>query len=298
MGVVSGLKNYVRTSPWLGRIALRTIPDFRWQVSIKPLGEFQIRLRQNRSYWLRSPLSHEGFMLEALHRLVHPGDVVYDIGANIGLYSRFLVQMCRASEVYAFEPMSGNLSLLKRNLEIGGCTSTVVLMPIAVGSEDGTAKFQVDDISSATGVLDAVTKGQACRSRHQYGLPPICETVQVARLDTLLLDQKLTLPNVLKIDIEGAEAMALCGAVRLLRERRPRLVIELHGANAAREVLTILWGFGYHCFGYLETSGTLDYHEITQKHLPQITERYSLHFIAASCQEDELLHPIDGDRWK
>ena len=53
------------------------------------IGLFRIRARRNRSFWLRDPLAQERFPLAALRALVRPGDVVYDVGANIGLYTRF-----------------------------------------------------------------------------------------------------------------------------------------------------------------------------------------------------------------
>ncbi len=236
-------------------------------------------------------------MLGALLRLVHPGDVVYDIGANIGLYTRFMVQKFRASRVYAFEPMSENRPLLIRNLEIGGCAGQVIVLPFAIADEDDTADFQIDDMSSASGTLDAVTHGDACQGRRQYRLPPITEAVEVARLDTVIAHKALTPPDVIKIDIEGAEAMALRGGHRLLCARRPRLAIELHGPAVAAEVLQVLWDCKYHCFGYLDTGGERAYKKIAPSDLPAINDLYSLHFLVASTREEELTLPIDNPDW-
>jgi len=269
-------------------------------MSISQLGKFEIRLRRNRKYWLRPPLRDEEFPLGALERMVHPGAVVYDLGANIGLYSRFLVQKFKASKVYAFEPMSENRPQLMRNLEIGGCASQVVVMPFAVGDEDGAVDFQVDDLTSNSGTLNAVTHGEACQSRHQYGLPPISETVQVTRLDTVIATQNLLLPDVIKIDVEGAEAMALRGGRRLLLEHRPGLVVELHGSEAAVEVLQVLWDCNYYCFGYLRAGEREErvYKKITASDLPIIArDDYALCFLAASAREEELTVHISDPDW-
>lgn len=295
--MLSKLHHWVRTTPWVGRVVLRSIPDWAWKVSIDRIGKMEIRLRRNRGYWLRSPLSNDGFMMGALARLVHPGDVVYDIGANIGLYSRFLVQEFKASKVYAFEPMSENRPQLNRNLVIGGCLDQVVVLPFAVADEDGTAEFQVDTLTSNSGSLDAVTHGRASQSHVQYDLPPVSETVQVFRLDSLIANQNLFPPNVVKIDIEGAEAMALRGAPKLLSETKPQLVVELHGAEVAREVLQILWDCGYCCFGYLEVSGRHVYKKLEPTDLISITGKYSLHFIAATAQEEILRKAIETPSW-
>jgi FkbM family methyltransferase len=296
--MLAKLHTLIRHTPWLGRLAIRAIPDLRWQISVAPIGQFEINLRRNRGFWLRPSLQDERFMLGALQRLIHPGDVVYDLGANIGLYSRCMVQRFQASKVYAFEPMSQNLPLLQRNLEIGGCTGSVIVMRIAIGDQDGTATFQVDDFNSNSGTLDAVTHGGASQAHRQYQLPPRTEVVQVGRMDTVIQTQSLMLPGVIKIDIEGAEAMALRGARKLLTEHQPRLVIELHGPEVAIEVLQILWECNYHCFGFLATSdGGGVYKKLTATDLAAINHKYALHFMVASCREEEVRRRIDNLDW-
>lgn len=286
------LHHKVRTTPWLGRVALRAIPDLKLQVNVKPIGKVAICLRQHRMYWLRPPLIGEGFMLGTLQRLLREGDIVYDVGANVGLYSRFFVQYFKASHVFAFEPMGSNRSLLAENLEIAGCTSKVTLIACAIGDHDGTLDFQIDSLTSNSGTLDSVTHGQASQSHRQYGLPPTTMRVASYRLDTLLENGSLRSPSLIKLDVEGAEALALDGARHLLLNHRPRLVIELHGASYARAVLKILWELGYHCFGYLAVDETRSYKEITSADLESIIGPYSLHFIAASTKRDELEQPI------
>lgn len=250
-----------------------------------------IRLRQHRMYWLRPPLVFEGFMLGALQRFIRKDDVVYDIGANIGLYSRFMVQRFGASHVYAFEPMENNRSLLAENLTIAGCASRVNIVPCAVGDEDGTCDFQIDDLTSNSGTLDAVTHGTASQSRAQYGLPPATVRLRVARLDTLVETHELPKPDVIKMDVEGAEALALEGAKSVLLNYQPRLVIELHGAEVAQQVLKILWSVGYRCFGYLNDGNV--YGEFTPDDLNRITGLYTVHYLVASHDPSDVVQPIE-----
>src|SRR5262249_16930515 len=161
----------------------------------------EVNLRRNRSFWLRPPLTHEDIALAALKRLIQPGDVVYDLGANIGLYTRFIAQCFKASKIYAFEPVAENRQLFTRNVEIGCCSDLVQLMAFAVADQDGKAEFQVDDVSSASGTLDAVTTGEACQGRKSYGLPPLKEMIDVCKLDTIIHSSDLQPPDVIKIDI-------------------------------------------------------------------------------------------------
>lgn len=289
----SRLHHKIRTTPWLGRFALKAIPNVKWHVNIDPIGKFYIRLRQHRMFWLRPPLIHEGFMLGSLQRLIRPGEVVYDVGANIGLYSRLILQCFKASHVYAFEPMPANLLLLKQNLAAAECSNRATIVPNAVGDQDGGADFQVDDLTSNSGSLDAVKHGAASESRSQYGLPPATTRVEVCRLDTLLEKGGIAKPDVIKIDIEGAEAMALAGARNLLITHRPRLVVELHGVEVSRQVLLTLWSLGYHCFGCIHRDDAGPYREIVPADLESIVDRYSLSYIAASHVADDLVRPIE-----
>jgi FkbM family methyltransferase len=282
----------IRKRPLLGRLILKAIPDMRWQINVRPIGKVSIRLRQHRMFWLRPPLVHEGFMLGGLQRLIREGEVAYDIGANIGLYSRFMVQVFKASHVYAFEPIVSNCTVLTENLKIAGCTGQVTIIPCAVGDQDGTCDFQVDCLTSNSGALDAVKHGEASASNRQYGLPATVVRVTTSRLDTLLRNGGIPKPDVIKLDVEGAEVIALEGAKHLLSQHHPRLVIELHGTEVAARVLNILWDLDYRCFGYLEVNGASTYKELTNADLGYLTELYSLHYLVASTRSEDLVQPI------
>jgi hypothetical protein len=97
---MSGARNWlhhqVRTKPWLGRLVLKCIPDIPRVIQIPGIGPFRIHLRRNRSFLLHPPLFLEGFMLSALERAIRPGDTVFDVGANLGLYTRFMISYFKA----------------------------------------------------------------------------------------------------------------------------------------------------------------------------------------------------------
>ncbi|HUN78714.1 MAG TPA: FkbM family methyltransferase [Solirubrobacteraceae bacterium] len=71
------------------------------------------------------------------------------------------------------------------------------------------------------------------------------EAVGAETLDDLVADGRLPAPDLLVIDVEGAEAAVLTGARRLLGERRPRLIIETHSAAVEAECLAQLRACGY-----------------------------------------------------
>src|SRR6476660_10382098 len=100
MSFVSHLVPTLRRNKTLGRIALKCLPDWHRNIDIPGIGKLRIRLRRNRSLWIRHAFTHEWYPLSILKGFVGPTDVVWDVGANIGLYSRILVQRLNARHVY------------------------------------------------------------------------------------------------------------------------------------------------------------------------------------------------------
>src|SRR5262245_21361662 len=120
---------FLRRHKLLSWITLNCVPDWHWKIQIPNIGRVRIRLSRNRSLWIRHPFTHEWYPLSALKALVHSTDVVWDVGANIGVYSRVFVQCLNAKHVYAFEPMSENLPELRYNLTLGGVENRVTILP-------------------------------------------------------------------------------------------------------------------------------------------------------------------------
>ena len=281
------LASRLRTRPVLGRLALKLVPNLPVRIRIPTLGPFSIRLRQHRSYWLRDPLESERVPFSLLQAMVFPGDVAYDVGANIGLYTRLFATL-GAREILAFEPMAANRRLHRRNLELGG-VDTCRCLPLALSDRDEEAEFQVDDMQSTSGTLDRVSGGAPAEGRRNLGMQPKTERVACRSLDSLVGAGEVPPPDLMKLDVEGAEALVLRGGLETLRNHHPRLVVELHGADVAREVATLLLDEGFSCRGWmipaLAPSG---YGPVTRELVPRIRGLYDLHFLAASMDPDEL----------
>jgi FkbM family methyltransferase len=283
---------WLRQQPLLGRLALQCMPDVRLKIRVRTIGDFYIRFRRNRSFWLRDPLTHERFPLGALQRLVGPGKVVYDVGANIGLYARFLVTEFKAARVVCFEPMTENRQLLEANARAVAGTAQIQIVPTALSDTDGQEELQVDDMMSGSAVLDRVTGGQPSQGRTQYGLPGLTESVAVSRLDQVVAEENLAPPDVIKVDIEGAELLMLKGARATLVKSRPDLLIELHGVPVAQEVFRFLSELGYACFGEVGGNGKRAYRRLDESIVRGLTDFYDLHFIVASFDPAKLEQPI------
>ncbi len=160
----------------------------------------------------------------ALSVLVKPGMVVYDIGANVGFLTIIAARLVgRQGRVIAFEPVPANLEQLRHNAAVNGFTQVTARCE-ALSSTDGKAIFQV----SADPTWGKLAGIGATISRKVGEI-----SVAVSRLDTLLHEGDLPFPDLIKIDVEGAEADVLDGAGDTFRKSRPILLIELHGTNHA-----------------------------------------------------------------
>ncbi len=210
----------------LVRLPLKLVPELR------PVPVLSGPLAGKR--WLSTSGTHGcwlGIYESDLQRLLvdslSPGDVFLDVGANVGFFSLLGATLVGPSgKVIAFEPVSENAQLLLRNLALNRVTN-VQLVEAAVADRAGTASFE-DGQSPSQGRL-----GTGSRS------------VPVVTLDGLLASGAIPAPQVIKMDIEGAESLALSGARGLLATHKPKLFLSTHGYQQQAQCLEFLHALGY-----------------------------------------------------
>jgi len=164
-----------------------------------------------------------------LRRVIERGDVVVDVGANIGL---FTLEMARAvgstGRVFAYEPNPEVNGLLRDNVYLnqnaGRISAEVHCRPVAVGPGPGTATLHVRTRHRAMGSVVNVDAGTAPGETERHQMPVVDLDTELAGI----IEVKLV-----KVDVEGAELDVLRGMGRLLRERRVRIIdLELVDAHA------------------------------------------------------------------
>jgi FkbM family methyltransferase len=155
-----------------------------------------------------------------VRQVVQPGDVVLDIGANIGYFTIVMAAAVGPTgHVYAFEPLPRNAEFVRRSCQESGFLDRVTLLPVAVGREPGRLGLTFARQSLNSGGAYLVPSETEPTDTHE-----VLE-VEVTTLDTLDLRRPV---RFIKIDIEGAEPQALAGAARLVHEDRPIILSELH----------------------------------------------------------------------
>lgn len=154
----------------------------------------------------------------AIHRIVRPGAVVLDVGANAGYYTLLFSALAGTSgKVYAFEPVPAMLDLLRRNVGRNApATANVTIMNFALSDAEGMVEMNVAGMGN-TGASHIVAPDAHDHGRYAAG---VAETIQIRSRTADSVWRELGRPPVslAKLDIEGHELHALHGMRELLDE--------------------------------------------------------------------------------
>ena len=172
------------------------------------------------------------------------GATVVDVGAREGHMARLFAEgVGAAGRVVAYEPHPRNRELLGEHLaEI----STVAVRPFALADAPGALTFAYPQELGFGSAEPAIRDGLLAAGAERLTFP-------VTTLDAEVAAGHAPPPDLVKIDVEGLELAVLRGMERLLRERAPDLLIEIHGADRgakeanAAAVLSFLEAHGYEC---------------------------------------------------
>jgi len=154
----------------------------------------------------------------ALLAQVKPGDIVWDIGANVGLYTAlFLDATGKDGYVVAFEP---TLVCFTTCCDKFKDFPRVIINNIAMGDTDGVISMVVD--ANPLGVTHHIVSDDKNRSSNT-------QTVQIRTAKSVVLENPHHFPSVVKIDVEGYEGRVLDGFGAILSDKRLRCIgIEVH----------------------------------------------------------------------
>lgn len=246
---------------WLGSLSRRT-PYFRgkWRiidklfhhwikhrdwsqtVAISPVLQMRCNLWdeiQHDIWWCGD--SYEFRESRFLKRLLQPGMVFLDVGANVGYYSLLAAtRIAPGGAVHAFEPVAAQHAALCANLRLNHLEH-VTVNRLIVSETRGTMEIHIGDHDNS-GVASVGIAGSGNSKT---------ETVDAISLDDYIREQRLPKVDVVKIDVEGHEPNVLRGALVLLRTFRPMLLLEVKDrllrqtGSSAAQVYDLLAREGY-----------------------------------------------------
>jgi len=221
---------------WLGadvNASLQVVRDgHRWVLNPSDYVESEL-------FWLGARDAWDIFHLK---RLLKPGFVIFDIGANFGHYSITLADaLQRNCRVHAFEPFPQNLQRLCANIDLNGLDHVIQVHPIGLSDASGSGSMTVrpDNSGAATlaktGSVDGVT-------------------VDLTTLDEFCTRRQIEKVDFIKIDVEGYEEKILIGGSETIRKFLPLMFIELdppkleRAGSSVERVVGQLRKFGYGLF--------------------------------------------------
>jgi FkbM family methyltransferase len=254
----SGLRGHTRATFFLARRfkSLAAVP-----IAFEDRSAVFVDLRLEGSHewlegcpWKASPIEIDE--QHVLSRITRAGDVVFDIGANIGLHTGLLSRLVGPTGmVYAFEPNPQLAACLEKTI---AAAHNARLYQVALSDEDSDAVLYVPDDHTKASLADW-TRGESRNGSVRVH----CEQTT---LDALIRRDSLPLPAVIKCDVEGAELKVFKGGHRTLnRASAPLILFEanVHNArgfnrsvSAAREYLSSLCSAAFEFFT-VSTGGSL-----------------------------------------
>jgi FkbM family methyltransferase len=187
-------------------------------------------------YMVGSPNNYERQDLDLMIYLIPRLNLrrMFDVGANLGIYSFSFSANAQQGQVVAFEPDMINAKLFEKTN--ARCPRhDIVLERKAVAETSGTATFLLDDMAGATGTL---RQDGATFSERNYGGAALRATVETTTIDEA--SNRFFPPDFIKIDVEGAELDVLKGSRQTLTTARPIMLIEISSEKALRGVQELL----------------------------------------------------------
>ncbi len=178
---------------------------------------------------------------EALESCLNTGDIFYDIGANVGFFTIIAAKLVgNTGHVYAFEPAPENASTIRNNVQINQFPHVTVLEK-AVSSSSGTGKLLLTHDPGGNTLATA-------------GSPPDVKgemSTELVSIDDLVAQGGVKPPDVVKVDVEGAEVEVLQGMAQTIKSFQPLIIYEIDDESQAdfarkqTEVESLLLEFDY-----------------------------------------------------
>lgn len=220
-------------------------------INYRPLNGFQIFFDPN-GPWQKTIINntYDTFLFERLKSETLDGKIIFDIGAHIGFHSFYFAKLVGLKgKVYSFEPNPKNVERLKlirdKNNDI---KNNVTVFDIAVSNVLGSEEFSMsDDIEggrSSGGFIDTADTIWERSAFKQRGFKEIkVKTFPIDMFKEELGIQEL--PDIIKIDVEGAESLVLNGAKNTILSKKPIVLMEIHSMLNMFNVVSFFSSLSY-----------------------------------------------------
>ena len=194
-------------------------------LQVKLKGKKWIKGSGDNGYWLGT---YELEKQKLFEKVIKKGDIVYDIGANVGFYTLLASELVgKKGRVFAFEPLPRNILNFKKHIAMNDC-GNVDIIEAAVSNKEEFVFFETGKNDSSGKISDV---GEL--------------KIRTVAIDNWLQKEGALAPTVLKIDTEGAEFKVLEGAKNILNKYHPTVLLALDSPKTREDCLNLLLSFGY-----------------------------------------------------
>lgn len=200
----------------------------------------------------------EGVFFDFYLDVIKNAEVVFDIGANIGWHDLCAAKLNSKIKVFSFEPIKETFGYLLKNIEINNLIN-IIPNNIGLSNKNSTASFFIDPEHSGSASEKKITENNTKRIK-----------VVLKKLDDYCQKNRIDKIDLIKCDVEGAELFVLKGGIKVLKELKPIILIEMLRKWSKK--------FGYHPNDIIDLMNSLDYHCYTfegrkLKKIKTITEK-------------------------
>lgn len=174
--------------------------------------------------------------------ILKPGNVVFDIGANVGVYTITMAKIVGESgHVYAFEPGERELKTLKDNIALNNIKNVTVI-EAAVSNKVGVSDFAI----SHDGAMNSLTD-----TGHPLQDIETWTSVKTITLDSFVAENNIKMIDFIKIDVEGAEKLVIEGASKTIKDMNTCIMFEAGDTTSP--------AFGYTPYELMSLFRSLDF---------------------------------------
>ncbi len=178
-------------------------------------------LANNPDNYFTSEYENDSFSYVLNEINIKPESIIYDLGANIGYFSLLCSAASKQSKIFCFEPIPVNMALLCRHLLLNQIKN-VFPITLAISDHLGLVDFSADNLSHS------YTYKQ---SSPHYGNRHLSIKIGVISIDILTGQFEYEKPDIIKIDVEGAEYDVLLGAINVIKNYKPKILLSTHEAH-------------------------------------------------------------------
>lgn len=223
-----GLKYFLKTAKWLGisnKTYKKKFPEDFYML-LTPSEHIQQQL-----FWYGY---YEKPLGDLIKRILQPGDVFLDIGANIGYFSLLAANNEPTSKIISFEPVKNLFQKLEENISVNNIKN-ITALNVAIG-----------DIDEERELFISAADNLGMSSFHQpENYSGKKEKVKVISIDSWFKTARLSRVDLIKLDIEGSELAALKGMQKILQNFKPLIIAEINPETLRLFNLTPADIYGY-----------------------------------------------------